>query len=863
MLSEGTAEMSTVSSYKGNEPYIFISYSHKDAEKIQPIVQGLADRGFRVWYDEGIEPGTEWPEFIAQQISASACCIAFISESSLNSQNCRREINYAIQTSVPLLTVYLEPVELSPGMALQLSPVQALFSYRFPPDEFPQVLSEVPLLRPCRDADSSARHVSGTADSDSSSGASSDPAASDSTGRIPFGPSAAGSAGRAPAGSSVSGSAERVPAGSSVSGSSGRVPAGSGAADRPQPPKNRKKFITVTALIAALGVCAAAALWFLLTGRTGKNAADSNRMRVQLTAPETMSVRDFSDSVNILEDRINILSDGQYEMDVREDTVSLSFPKDVLGGADPDDVLRDYIARPEGLYACNADTREFIPLSDGLESAELLEGSVDGADAASLGIEGDTYSYFKLTLSSDWMDRNPSVSIWGDHFAFALDAEAFYPNIRIFSTLPSEDPSTWYLISADQQDNLLKLLEYNLTHSTLTDPFSSRIVANVKWEEPKSSQRPGEYQVRDSDLSSDNAWVTFSASSDSLSEGERIDSETGLKKRLDALQVPYAFGIAQGDETAFSARIETGRLDQTVLNLIAGAAPEAVLSCGGSALPLSSGEIVSAGEPDGSGHVSITLDETSVRTVSGFLLPLSDEDKESVYLFIDSYPVLAGKASDWTLPDITFDRTCYDGYTAIGEDSAWVIRLTDALCTGPALPCMFVPYLEEVSTADTQARTSGLSSLYESLFDQTRSDILKQYPDAEVTFSDSLYTGGLTADVNLHFTDTAHASAAAREILEICDLIDFEHSWFAALRFVAAEGSAEAADAAVTYRKSYKAGVKDANRLVQVITPSIVIPEGTLTGETDEFRSLLESLAPAETEAEALSFEQLGVKKDG
>ena len=190
--------MNTVRSYKGNEPYIFISYSHQDTEKIHPIVAGLADRGFRVWYDEGIEPGTEWPEYIAKQISASACCIAFLSESSLNSQNCKREINYAVQTSVPLLTVYLEEVELSPGMALQLSPVQALFAYRYAPDEFLRVLSAVPLLDPCRDGSRRSREASagtpvpkgdfgtrGTAQR-ASSGEAAKGAVSSDAGKIPF-----------------------------------------------------------------------------------------------------------------------------------------------------------------------------------------------------------------------------------------------------------------------------------------------------------------------------------------------------------------------------------------------------------------------------------------------------------------------------------------------------------------------------------------------------------------------------------------------------------------------------------------------------------------------------------------------------
>ena len=29
-----------------------------------PEMQALHDQGFRIWYDEGIRPGNEWPEEI-------------------------------------------------------------------------------------------------------------------------------------------------------------------------------------------------------------------------------------------------------------------------------------------------------------------------------------------------------------------------------------------------------------------------------------------------------------------------------------------------------------------------------------------------------------------------------------------------------------------------------------------------------------------------------------------------------------------------------------------------------------------------------------------------------------------------------
>ncbi|MBQ1488402.1 MAG: toll/interleukin-1 receptor domain-containing protein, partial [Lachnospiraceae bacterium] len=47
--------------YEGKEKYIFISYSHKDTDRVMPIISRLMNEGFRVWYDDGISPGTEWP----------------------------------------------------------------------------------------------------------------------------------------------------------------------------------------------------------------------------------------------------------------------------------------------------------------------------------------------------------------------------------------------------------------------------------------------------------------------------------------------------------------------------------------------------------------------------------------------------------------------------------------------------------------------------------------------------------------------------------------------------------------------------------------------------------------------------------
>lgn len=139
--------------YTGKEPYIFISYAHKDSDRVLSLIRGLTDRGFRVWYDAGIEAATEWPEYIAQRLVDSSCVLAFLSGAALDSHNCRREINFAIEMKKDPLVVYLEDVELSFGMRMQLGSLQAIYYTRHGTDEaFLEKLAEAEILAPCREA---------------------------------------------------------------------------------------------------------------------------------------------------------------------------------------------------------------------------------------------------------------------------------------------------------------------------------------------------------------------------------------------------------------------------------------------------------------------------------------------------------------------------------------------------------------------------------------------------------------------------------------------------------------------------------------------------------------------------------------
>lgn len=139
--------------YEGSEPYIFVSYSHKDREKVFPLLADLQMAGFRFWFDEGIDPGSEWPESVGTHLAGCSVCLIFISENSIHSNNVRREINFAVSRDLAFLSVFLEECSMSPGMELQLSTYQSLFKYKYNDDEqFVRVLSSIDLLSGCREA---------------------------------------------------------------------------------------------------------------------------------------------------------------------------------------------------------------------------------------------------------------------------------------------------------------------------------------------------------------------------------------------------------------------------------------------------------------------------------------------------------------------------------------------------------------------------------------------------------------------------------------------------------------------------------------------------------------------------------------
>jgi hypothetical protein len=129
--------------YRGIRPFLFVSYSHRNMEEVFKILKRIHENRYRVWYDEGIEPGNEWPEVVGKAIVKCSQYLVFMTPSAALSRNVRNEVNLAFTENKEIIVVNLEETRLTSGMKLQIGTVQHINRYEMGEKEFYEKLFKV------------------------------------------------------------------------------------------------------------------------------------------------------------------------------------------------------------------------------------------------------------------------------------------------------------------------------------------------------------------------------------------------------------------------------------------------------------------------------------------------------------------------------------------------------------------------------------------------------------------------------------------------------------------------------------------------------------------------------------------------
>ena len=129
--------------YAGDEPFIFVSYSHTDKLQVYPIIDYLNKKGIHIWYDEGIPISENWKKSIVENLERCKAFLLFITPHILDSDYVRKEISFASKRNKAFFGVYLKETELPSELEFDIADIQSMKKYLMPDSEFYPKLREV------------------------------------------------------------------------------------------------------------------------------------------------------------------------------------------------------------------------------------------------------------------------------------------------------------------------------------------------------------------------------------------------------------------------------------------------------------------------------------------------------------------------------------------------------------------------------------------------------------------------------------------------------------------------------------------------------------------------------------------------
>jgi hypothetical protein len=126
-MAEKKPHCSVIPCSYDDDSFVFVSYDHKDAGVVFPIIERVGAGGYAIWYDRGITVSSTWSDEIAIAIMKCKAFLLFASKNSVNSTYVRAEIEYALNNKLKVIPIYLDGIDvLPPGLALGLNATQGI-----------------------------------------------------------------------------------------------------------------------------------------------------------------------------------------------------------------------------------------------------------------------------------------------------------------------------------------------------------------------------------------------------------------------------------------------------------------------------------------------------------------------------------------------------------------------------------------------------------------------------------------------------------------------------------------------------------------------------------------------------------------
>lgn len=536
--------------------------------------------------------------------------------------------------------------------------------------------------------------------------------------------------------------------------------------------------------------------------QTQKMVYTDQMVTIYLTPQEEVSASEYYDAVEIIEKRFDILAEGySHSFEVEEDTVTVTVPMDVFHDIPIEKVLKCYVTRPTELYFT-----AWYPVGEEeywqnsihidrsmIESVELDEALPEDIDLTGYEIEGienpEDARCFTITFSEDasetlekWEKEKIDYSMGVT--SLTQDFGEFESNSYYYMVVDEKtDDHTIVVLDNYQYDNFLKLIQYNYTNETFSKAFRYNIELPVDWES-EEDEMTGVNQCRLEELKGTKMRLDYITYQKTMTDGEFLDTLRIFKKRLDCLNMPYAFGYRTDGEYNISIMLNPAYLNDYISDLIVCDGGIEIRSDYYNIISEYSMELVEIiQKDDGSYRLKITPDEYSLKELNGNvddMLLLTDvpviEDTDRIYLNLSSNDRIMA----WAKFEDSYDGTSFvfDGIPAFGlenvvKEHEYLLQLEKTVIEEPSMP---YPY--ELDNTFVKDKEEGFKSL---ISEESISTEMKQSCETYLSKQENISDYTVEVDnlghyisMNIHISDSENyaeeLNQTIKKIYEECIL---------------------------------------------------------------------------------------------
>ncbi len=112
--------------YCGNaRPFLYTLFDAGDKAAAERIMEALAEKGHSLWFADGFSRAEE------KRLSRASALLVLLSSRIAESERLKKAVSMATKADMPIISVFLEDTQLSPGLSMQLGTTQGILRQNF------------------------------------------------------------------------------------------------------------------------------------------------------------------------------------------------------------------------------------------------------------------------------------------------------------------------------------------------------------------------------------------------------------------------------------------------------------------------------------------------------------------------------------------------------------------------------------------------------------------------------------------------------------------------------------------------------------------------------------------------------------